>query len=227
VVVFESVSKHYQGKNGFVRALDDVSFRIEKGEFVVLRGPSGSGKTTLLVLLAGMLAPTGGKITVCGRRLTDLSSEDIARLRSDSIGFVFQMFHLLPYLNAYENVVLAIEKESIDSREVRQLLKRLDLENQADNLPSELSAGEKQRVAVARALVNRPRILLADEPTGNLDRENAQKVLSHLEDFHRQGGTVLVAGHSELAVRFADRVIELRSGRIVGNTVPPRSADNS
>lgn len=216
MITLESVSKSYRGEQGLNLALDAVNLRIEKNEFVVLRGPSGSGKTTLLVLIAGMLRPTRGEVIVDQQRLSELSAEQKAGFRARNIGFVFQMFHLVPYLDVVENIALAAAEGKSDLVKAERLLLQLGLDGKARSLPSQLSAGEKQRTAVARALINQPQIVLADEPTGNLDPDNARVVLSHLNDFHKQGGTVVVASHSDLADSFADRVVEMRNGRIVG-----------
>ncbi len=216
MITLESVSKSYQGAQGRTVALDAIDLKIDKHDFVVLRGPSGSGKTTLLVLIAGMLRPSQGEIIVDQQRLSEMSAERKARFRARNIGFVFQMFHLVPYLNVVENVTLAAVGGEADTLKAEVLLNKLGMGEKGNSFPSELSAGEKQRTAVARALINQPQIVLADEPTGNLDPESARKVLSYLSDFHKQGGTVIVASHSDFADGFANRVVELRSGRIVG-----------
>jgi ABC-type lipoprotein export system ATPase subunit len=214
VIVLESVSKTYPGGRGGTKALDTIDLTIGKNEFVVLRGPSGSGKTTLLVLIAGMLRPSRGEIKVDGERLSELSANQKAHFRAHNIGFIFQTFHLIPYLNVVENVALAAVEAEDASTSVEALLDRLGLGEKYRSLPAELSAGEKQRTAVARALINQPRIVLADEPTGNLDPDSARTVLSYLSDFHKQGGTVVVASHNDLADSFATRVVELEKGRI-------------
>jgi len=223
VINLESVSKSYR-KDGFdTLALDAVSLEIEEGEFVVLRGPSGSGKTTLLVLIAGMLRPTKGEIIINQKNLAEMNAEQKARFRADNIGFVFQMFHLVPYLNVIENVMLAETVQESDSKKAESLLSSLGLINMLLSYPAELSAGEKQRTAIARALINQPKILLADEPTGNLDPDNAQMVLSYFADFQRQGGTLVVASHNDAADQFADRIINLSGGQLV-NSVQETSA---
>lgn len=218
MITLESVSKSYRGEQGLTLALDAVNLKIENNEFVVLRGPSGSGKTTLLVLIAGMLRPSRGEVIVDQQRLSELSAEQKAGFRARKIGFVFQMFHLVPYLNVVENVALAAVEGRSDLVKAEVLLQQLGLSGKARSLPSELSAGEKQRTAVARALINQPQIVLADEPTGNLDPDSARVVHSHLSDFHKQGGTVVVASHSDLADGYADRVLEMKNGRIIGVT---------
>jgi len=200
-----------------VPALIEVDLQVGKGEFVVVRGPSGSGKTTLLLTISGMLQVSGGTVTVNGEDVYRLHERQRARFRADNIGFVFQLFHLVPYLTVMENVLLpAGVGTGRGSRDAaRQLLERLQLSQRADHKPAELSAGESQRAAIARALFNRPRIVLADEPTGNLDPENAAEVIEYLAEYHRDGGTVIVVTHGTFVDRYADRIIHLREGRIV------------
>lgn len=220
MVELKDITKIYRTRRGDVQALRDVNLRIEKGEFVVLCGPSGSGKTTLLMTVAAMLRPTAGSVCVEQRDLYAMSIGDRAKFRARNIGFVFQMFHLVPYLNIVENVLLAGGISGSGRMAVpkgpaaEELLKRFGLAERASHKPAELSAGEKQRAAMARAMFNRPEIILADEPTGNLDPANAESVLGHLSEFHRGGGTVIVATHGPTAGRFADRVIYLRNGSI-------------
>lgn len=216
MIILNAVSKSYQRDHQKVLALDDIDLVIERGEFVVVRGPSGSGKTTLLTLIAGMLRPTRGTITVNEKKVSEMSSGKLADFRASDIGFIFQMFHLIPYLNVYENVAVSAKEGILNSGRLDALMARLGLEEKAGHLPLELSAGEKQRVAIARALINEPKIVLADEPTGNLDSRNALQALSFLGEYHKQGGTILVASHSDLAERFANRVIQLQEGKLVG-----------
>jgi ABC-type lipoprotein export system ATPase subunit len=216
MVVLENVAKTYRRRQGDVKALSDINLRIEKGEFVVICGPSGSGKTTLLMTIAAMLRPTGGSVCVEQNDLYTMSISDRAKFRAENIGFVFQMFHLVPYLNVAENVALAggVAEESRGIVEANELLEQLGLVRRAFHKPSELSAGEKQRAAIARALFNRPKIILADEPTGNLDPDNTASVLGYLSEFHHSGGTVILATHGTEAEQFADRIIYLRDGGI-------------
>ena len=216
MIVLGDVTKAYRTRRGPVKALDGVSLEIPEGEFVAVRGPSGSGKTTLLMVIAGMLRPSAGTVAVGQQDIYALNQQARARFRAQNIGFVFQMFHLVPYLNISENVTLAARVGDTGDRtpQVAGLLDRLGLAGRATHKPAELSAGEKQRTAIARALLNRPKIILADEPTGNLDPENAGTVMKHLVDFQRGGGTVLIATHGEAADEFATRVISLRNGRL-------------
>jgi len=216
MVVLKNVAKTYRTQRGQVQALSDVSLHIEKGEFIVLCGPSGSGKTTLLMTIAAMLRPTRGSVCIEQNELYGISIRERAKFRARNIGFVFQMFHLVPYLNIVENVLLAdITPDKADrTGRLKELLAQLGLAERALHKPAELSAGEKQRTAIARALFNRPKLILADEPTGNLDPDNATSVLSHLSEFHRAGGTVIVATHGPSAEQFADQIIYLRNGAI-------------
>ena len=216
MVRLEKVSKLYHTRRCDVKALDEVSLYIKEGEFVVVRGPSGSGKTTLLLSIGGMLRPTEGQIIVDGSDIYSMGNRDRARFRAEKIGFVFQMFHLVPYLNIIENVLLpaGVGKNRYGKTDVRELLKRLNLSKREYHKPFELSAGESQRTAIARALFNQPRIILADEPTGNLDPENAGQIIGHLAEFHRGGGTVIIVTHGMVTDQYADRIIHLREGHI-------------
>ncbi len=211
-----AVSKLYPRGREQVRALDGVNLRIGAGEFVAVVGPSGSGKSTLLNVIGAMDRPSEGRLMLVGHDLTQLDDRGLTRLRASTIGFVFQEFFLQPTLTALENVLLPTvfcpRKDA--RRRAAELLERVGLNGRATHLPHELSGGEMQRVAIARALVNDPRLVLADEPTGNLDSQNAQAVYALLDDLHRDGRTLIVVTHSEeLAVR-ASRRIHLRDGRV-------------
>jgi len=217
VVHCEGIGKIYRTRKGEVRALDGVDLRIAPGEFLAVRGPSGCGKTTLLLILGGMMHPSQGTMRFDGQDLYAMTDRQRAGLRAGSIGFVFQMFHLIPYLDVVANVRMAAGEGRASSRSdvpVAGLLERLGLADRSHHKPAELSAGERQRVALARALLNRPKLVLADEPTGNLDPDNAGIVFGHLSAYHREGGTVVVVTHGGEAERYADRVIQLRAGRI-------------
>ncbi len=199
-----------------LKSLDGVDREIRTGEFVVIRGPSGSGKTTLLLAIGGMLRPSSGRIHVDGRDVYALSEAARSAFRGETIGFVFQMFHLVPYLTLLENVLLAA-RDRTGGRAVslaREHLDRFGLSGRHGHRPSQLSAGERQRCAIARALLNRPRVLLADEPTGNLDPENAAAVVDCLAAYHEEGGTVVLVTHGTTADSRADRVLTLRKGRL-------------
>lgn len=216
MIHLEKLNKQYRSRSGEIKALDDVSLHVKEGELVVIRGPSGSGKTTLLLSIGGMLRPTKGQVIVDNNDIYSLSNRERARFRAENIGFVFQMFHLVPYLNIFENVLLSsgIGTKQKRQKEAEKLLKRLNLSDRLYHKPSELSAGEKQRTAIARALINQPKIILADEPTGNLDPENSEQIIGYLEEFHQAGGTVIVVTHGKLVDQYTDRIIYLRNGQI-------------
>ena len=216
MISIENVSKIYRIRRGQVKALDGVSLKVEGGEFLVVRGPSGSGKTTLLLTIGGMLRPTNGRVVMNGNDIYKMGERKRGKFRAQNIGFVFQMFHLVPYLNVIENALLpaGVVGGQTGRTEARELLARLNISEREYHRPSELSAGEQQRTAIARALLNHPRVILADEPTGNLDPENAAEVIQYLAQFHDDGGTVIVVTHGSLADQYANRVIHLREGRI-------------
>jgi ABC-type lipoprotein export system ATPase subunit len=216
MLTLQDLTKTYRTRAAQVKALDGVSLKIDQGEFVAVCGPSGSGKTTLLMMIAAMLRPSGGTVRFEDRDVYEMTGPARARFRAEKIGFVFQMFHLVPYLNVLENVLLAaaVVRRRDGKAQAEELLQRLGLAHRLGHRPSELSAGEKQRTAIARALLNQPKLILADEPTGNLDPENACCVLRHLQDFQKAGGTVLVATHGPAAKDFATRTINLREGRL-------------
>lgn len=216
MITLTDLTKTYRTRGGCVDALAGINLRIDEGQFVVLCGPSGCGKTTLLMTMAAMLRPTGGAVRFGERDIYEMDGRHRAAFRAANIGFVFQMFHLVPYLNVLENVVVAAGAVGQKGRKARaeQLLEQLSLQKRAWHRPAELSAGEKQRAAIARALLNQPRLILADEPTGNLDPENAAVVLGHLRDFQKGGGTVVVATHGPAAKEYATRTVYLRDGRL-------------
>lgn len=218
----EDVTKTYATAHGPVAALAGVSVEIKTGEFAVVRGPSGCGKTTLLLMLGGMLHPSSGTVTVAEKNLYKLAGNMRARFRSEHIGFVFQLFHLVPYLSVLENVMLAggaRGQKSEDRTRAEDLLKQFGLTDRITHKPSELSAGERQRTAIARALFNRPSILLADEPTGNLDPDNAAETVRYLKAYQQeQGGTVVMVTHSNIADAGADRIVRMKAGRLVDDS---------
>ena len=211
LVQVQSVSKAFGG----LRALDDVSFDVAPGEWIAIMGPSGSGKTSLINILGGLDRPTSGRATVDGVEVGGLAEKELARYRAEKIGFVFQQFHLVPYLSATENVMLAQYFHSTaDEAEANRALERVGLGGRLNHLPGELSGGEQQRVAIARALINQPKLILADEPTGNLDEDNEHIVLDLLHELHATGHTILLVTHSQAIGRMADRRIELAHGRL-------------
>src|ERR1700689_908707 len=212
LVQVENLRKEF----GNVRALDDVSFRVNAGEWIAIMGPSGSGKTTLINILGGLDTPTSGHAIVDGIDLGRLDEGGLTRFRAEKIGFVFQQFHLVPYLTAVENVMLAQYFHSTtDEKEAQQALERVGLGDRIEHLPTQLSGGEQQRVAVARALINHPKLILADEPTGNLDEANEEIVLSLLRELHTEGHTILMVTHAPSIGRLADRRIEFAHGHLV------------
>ena len=217
MIVFENVAKTFQGGGQAVRALDGVSFRVSAGEFVTVRGASGCGKSTLLLIAGGMMRPGEGRVEIAGTDPYALSSSRRAAFRAENIGFVFQQFHLLPYLTVLDNVLApTVARRIADARQrAAELLARFGLGERATHLPGELSTGEKQRTALARALLGNPRVLLADEPTGNLDEENGQAVLRSLADFAARGGSVLMVTHDSQAAATAPRALCLREGKLV------------
>ncbi len=213
MIEIKDLSKVYISKGEEVKALDHVSLHIENGEFIVIRGASGSGKTTLLLMIGAMLKPSSGKLLFDEQDIYNLSATERNQFRASKVGFVFQMFHLLPYLTLLENVnVMSLGQKNA---EAEKMLVDLGLGDRMHHKPNALSAGEKQRAAVARALINHPKIILADEPTGNLDPENAEEVLKSFVQFHKNGGTVIVVTHGKEADKYADRIISLKNGKIV------------
>jgi putative ABC transport system ATP-binding protein len=212
VVQVENLRKEF----GNVRALDGVSFRVDAGEWIAIMGPSGSGKTTLINILGGLDTPTAGQAIVDGTDVARLDEAGLTRFRAEKIGFIFQQFHLVPYLTAVENVMLAQYFHSTtDEKEAQQALERVGLGDRIEHLPAQLSGGEQQRVAVARALINYPKLILADEPTGNLDEANEEIVLSLLRELHTEGHTILMVTHAPSIGRLADRRIEFAHGHLV------------
>ncbi len=201
-----------------MKALDGVSLRIAEGEKLAIMGPSGSGKTTLLSLLGGLDRPTRGEYLLDGEPLSSLDDDALSAIRNRRIGFVFQSFHLLPHLSVAENVETPLVYSAAPPAEWRpralRALERVGLLGRADHRPSELSGGEAQRAAIARALVTRPRLLLADEPTGNLDSATGEQIARLLDDLHAEGRTIVLVTHNESLARRAQRMIRLRDGRI-------------
>jgi putative ABC transport system ATP-binding protein len=216
LVRLNDVTKVYQG--GVMGALDQVSLGIAAGEFTAVMGPSGSGKSTLLNLIAGLDQPTSGTVVVADTDLRRLGESGLARFRRERIGFIFQFFHLLPSLTVLENVLIPAQLagRSRTSARARELLARLGMADAADRYPARLSGGQQQRAAIARALINQPALLLADEPTGALDSHSGELVMKLLADLHNEGQTVVMVTHdAKLATRHAARVISLSDGQVV------------
>jgi putative ABC transport system ATP-binding protein len=218
----QDASKHYRHKNAEVVALQSTTLEISQGEFVAVIGPSGSGKTTLLSMLGGMLAPSTGKVWLDDQSLYDTCPTERARIRQQRLGFVFQTFNLIPYLTALENVqvpLMLAESSSAEQQELTvKLLARVGLEDRVHHKPSELSIGQQQRVALARTLANDPAIILADEPTGNLDPQTRQQVLGFLEELCCEGRTVIMVTHDPVAAERATRTIKLAEGAVVSDS---------
>ena len=214
----QDITKHYPGLNGSpVKALRGVSIEMEAGEFAAVQGPSGCGKSTLLLTAGALLQPTNGQVKIDGADPYALSSENRAKFRAKNIGFVFQQFHLVPYLSVRDNILVPTLTGESDAGPERAdaLLDQLQLTHRANHPPAQLSTGERQRTALARALLNKPQLLLADEPTGNLDRKNADIVLGHLRRFADDGGAVLLVTHDPSAADKASRAIRIEDGQLV------------
>ncbi len=215
VIQLVGVSREYASRAGVVRALDDASFTIAAGEWVAITGPSGSGKSTLVNLLGCLDTPTSGKLSIDGEEVHAMTSTELDRFRADKIGFIFQQFHLIPYLSALENVMLAQYFHSMTNvADARAALDRVGLSARATHLPSELSGGEQQRVCIARALINDPPILLADEPTGNLDAANQKIVVDILRELHTASHTIVMVTHDPEMAALAQRKIALSHGKV-------------
>ena len=219
----EHITRHYSMGAAVIRAVDDVSLDLPSGQFLALLGSSGSGKSTLLNLIAGLDRPTSGAVNALGQDLSKMSSLELARYRRQTVGMVFQSFNLLPRMTLEENVELPLRLAEVDRSDrparVREALERVGLGQRVGHRPSELSGGEQQRAAVARALVNRPKILLADEPTGNLDSTTGESILTLLRDIQKNlGMTIVMVTHERpLAERFADRLAVMADGKLLSN----------
>ena len=218
IIELSNVTRTFTTRNANVTALNDISLQLEAGKLVCLSGPSGSGKSTLLFTLGGMLRPDSGTVRVLGHDLYGLSKSERAVFRAAQLGFIFQDFHLIPYLTVRENVLLPLGQMKHSARpgleECKQLLTRLGLAHRMDHKPRQLSAGERQRTAIARATLLKPPVLLADEPTGNLDEDSAGEVYRLLTEYRDQGGTVLVVTHTRSAWSYADQVVQMVEGRL-------------
>jgi putative ABC transport system ATP-binding protein len=219
IIELKHVSRSYPAQaeagGGKIHALNDFSLAVTPGEWISIMGPSGSGKSTLVNLIGCLDSPSSGEIWLDGQNIANLSSGDLTRTRAEKIGFVFQQFHLIPYLSAVENVMLAQYFHSMtDEQEALDALNRVGLRDRANHTPAQLSGGEQQRVCIARALINDPKIILADEPTGNLDAANEEIVLRLLRELHDQGRTIIMVTHDPVVARLADRRLELHHGKI-------------
>ena len=213
---FKEVTKQFNGPQGKVTALNDVSFSVNPSEVVAIRGPSGCGKSTLLLAAGTLLRPTQGSVTIDGNDPYALAPNARSALRAEKIGFVFQQFHLVPYLSVLDNVLLPslVKDSALAHDRAKELLTRFGLEHRTHHVPAQLSIGERQRTALARALFNQPKLLLADEPTGNLDPENGQIVLNALKTFASEGGAVLLVTHDAAAADCSTRTLRMVNGAL-------------
>src|SRR6266705_6330316 len=224
MIRLEHVSRFYPARaeaaGGVIRALDDFTLRVEPGEWIAVMGPSGSGKSTLVNLIGCLDSPSIGEIWLDGENVARLNTSELTRVRAEKVGFIFQQFHLIPYLSAIENIMLAQYFHSMaDEQEALEALSRVGLKDRAEHVPAQLSGGEQQRVCIARALINDPKIVLADEPTGNLDAQNEEIVLRLLRELHQQGRTIIMVTHDPVVARLADRRIELHHGKVAAQEV--------
>jgi ABC-type lipoprotein export system ATPase subunit len=215
VLELREISKSFRGPEGRVQAVSNVSLKVESGEFVAVQGPSGSGKSTLLLIAGGLLYPDEGSVFIDGSNPYELRQNSRSALRAGEIGFVFQQFHLVPYLTVLQNVLAAsvAKPQGGEPDRAKELLRHMNLEHRMQHVPAQLSTGEQQRTALARALLNDPKLILADEPTGNLDEESGGVVLESLARLAGEGKAVLMVGHDGRAGTFADRIHDLRNGR--------------
>jgi len=220
LIQLKDLKKTYQRHDGVINAVDNLSLDIPKGSFVTITGPSGSGKTTLLLILGGLIKPTSGKMTYNSQEINLQKEDEMATFRSNHVGYVMQSFALIPYLTAIENLTIALNVKEKDKdknqKRALELLQWVGLEDRTTHYPKELSAGQQQRVAIARALANNPDLLLADEPTGNLDPKLAEEILEVLKDINqKQGTTVIMVTHSPMAAEYGKSKIKLKDGKIV------------
>jgi putative ABC transport system ATP-binding protein len=208
-----NITKNYKKRGSIFTALDAVTFKVDKGDFVAVVGPSGSGKSTLLHTIGGLIHPDSGQILFNDRDIFSLNRVESENYRRKNVGFVFQQFHLMPYLTVYENIKM-VSSEVSPLQTIEDNLEKCSLLPLKNKYPSELSVGEKQRTAFLRAIISKPDILLADEPTGNLDPLNGSMIMSMIEDFHKSGGTVLIVSHDPETAKYAGRYITLNAGKI-------------
>ena len=212
------LKKYYGAKPNITRALDGVTLSIEEGEFVAIVGTSGSGKSTLLNMIGGLDVPTSGKVIVDGRELSTLKDEQLTIFRRRKIGFIFQNYNLVPVLNVYENIVLPVELDGnkVDKKFMKEVVQMLGLEDKLNNMPNNLSGGQQQRVAIARALVSKPAIVLADEPTGNLDSENSRNIVGILQGLAHEGNRcVIIVTHDPAVAEVADVLLKMKDGKLI------------
>jgi putative ABC transport system ATP-binding protein len=224
-IIAEQITKTFGHENPLVTAVDDISFKIDAGEFVAVMGESGAGKSTLLGIMGAMNAPTSGRLLVDDIDVYGLHQEQQADFRREFLGFIFQSFHLVPYLTVIENVMLPLAVIKMESGKRREMAKdalaQVGLTDKINRLPNQISGGESERVAVARAIVNEPPVLLADEPTGNLDRKNTQEIMELLDQLNRDGMTIVMVTHSQDCAHHAKRIIQISDGYLTADIVSP------
>ena len=216
----ENLKRYYKSNDVEVRALDGVSFDVEKGEFISIIGASGSGKSTLLHLLGGLDYPTSGKVLIDGTDIYALKDDERTIFRRRNIGFVFQAYNLLPMLNVYENIIIpfGLDGDAVDKKYVDSVIDILEISDQKYKMPNELSGGQQQRVAIARALVTKPSLILADEPTGNLDSKSSSQVVYLLKKINKElGNTILMITHDDAVAQAAEKTLRIEDGKLVGN----------
>ena len=217
ILKVENLTKTYGKKDTEVKALDNISFGVNKGEFIAIVGASGSGKSTLLHLIGGVDKPTSGKVYINGKDIYSLSKDEIAIFRRNEIGLIYQFYNLIPILNVKENITLPcdLEGKKVDEKRLDEIIQMLGLENRKEHLPNELSGGQQQRVAIGRALINNPSIILADEPTGNLDSKASKEIIDLLKNSNKKyNQTILLITHDENIAKQADRIITIQDGKI-------------
>ena len=217
ILKVENLTKTYGKKDTEVKALDNISFSVNKGEFIAIVGASGSGKSTLLHLIGGVDKPTSGKVYINGKDIYSLSKDEIAIFRRNEIGLIYQFYNLIPILNVKENITLPcdLEGKKVDEKRLNEIIQMLGLENRKEHLPNELSGGQQQRVAIGRALINNPSIILADEPTGNLDSKASKEIIDLLKNSNKKyNQTILLITHDENIAKQADRIITIQDGKI-------------
>ena len=222
-IELKNVAKHYEMGHNIVKALDGVDVKINKGDFVVIIGPSGSGKSTMMNMVGALDLPTKGSVLLDGQNIAHYDESDLAQLRGKNIGFVFQTFNLIPTLTAKENIGLPMMFQKVGSVEkserADEILKDVKLTHRGDHLPNELSGGERQRVAIGRALANNPDIILADEPTGNLDSKTGLEIMNLFKDLNKKGKTIIVVTHNLNLVKYASKVLKIRDGKLEGGKI--------
>ena len=215
----KELKKEYRNDSVVTTALDGVSFNIKEGEFVAIMGPSGSGKSTLMHIMGFLDRPSAGDYKFEGQKMEDLTDDELAYIRNEKMGFVFQFFNLLPRTTVFDNVKLPLTYTKISAHEknqrVKEAIKAVGLSNRINHMPNQLSGGEQQRVAIARAIVNHPSIIFADEPTGNLDSKSGQQIMEILQDLNEKGHTIILVTHEKYTSEMAERVIQLKDGKVI------------